>query len=243
MNETIELMMRHRSIRRFTDAEVPAEDLRQAVAAGQMASTSAAVQAYCCLHVRNRATREKLAVLAGNQKQVANCGAFLVICADTRLHRLLAARAGEPYDARLEAYLVAVIDASLFAQNLALALEAQGYGICYIGGLRNELRAVDQLLELPHGTYPLFGLCVGMPAQDPSPRPRLPVEAVLFEDRCPDDDVLLTRLAEYDDAYRRYLEARGAAAQGWTEAMAGRYRTPQRTDLAPFYADKGAMLR
>jgi len=242
MNETLDLMKQHRSVRRFKDQPIPDDHIRQAVAAGQMASTSSAVQAYCCLHIRNQGTREQLAVLAGDQKQVAHGGAFLVLCADTRVHRLLAERAGEPYHATLEAFLVAVIDASLFAQNLALAFESMGYGICYIGGLRNRLPDVDALLELPHGTYPLFGMCVGVPDQAPSQRPRLPIEAVLFDDRCPDDTALLDVLGGYDERYRRFLTERGAPATGWTEGIAGRYRAPTRPELALFYAGKGADL-
>ena len=40
-----------------------------------------------------------------------------------------------------EDFIVATVDASLFAQNLALAAESLGYGICYIGGIRNNPRS------------------------------------------------------------------------------------------------------
>ncbi|MEO0511408.1 MAG: NADPH-dependent oxidoreductase [Planctomycetota bacterium] len=244
MNDTIALLKNHRTIRRFTDEPVPDGNIREAVAAGQMASTSSAVQAYSILRVRDDIKRRKIAELCGPQDKVAECPAFFVVCADSRRHRLAAERDGFDYDQRLEAFLVGVIDASLFAEKMAIALESMGYGICYIGGLRNCLSDVDAVLGTPEGVYPLFGLCVGRPDEEPSRRPRLPVDAVLMEETYDSDDRVLAKLDEYDATYRAYLADRGAPSEdGWSQRMAQKYPTPSRPDLAAFYAGKGADLR
>ena len=151
MNDTISLMMRHRSIRRYMPEPVPDHHVRQAVEAGQAASTSSAVQAYSLIQVTDPDHRQRLAELTGPQEKVARSGAFFIVCGDARRHRLFAERAGERYAARLEGFLLAVIDATLFAQNLVLAFESLGYGVCYIGGLRNQLPEVDRLLAVPEG--------------------------------------------------------------------------------------------
>jgi FMN reductase (NADPH) len=245
MNETLRLIHRHRSIRRYAATPVPAEDVRTAVAAGQAASTSSAVQAYALIQVTDPDERRTLAELTGPQEKVERCGAFFVVCGDTRRHRLATTRSGRAYEARLEAYLLAVIDATLFAQNLVLAFESLGYGICYIGGLRNQLADVDALLEIPEGVYPLYGLCVGVPAEEPSARPRLPVEAVLFEGRYPDDATMRARLDDYDAAYLDYLDDRGVAAdrrRTWTDLMADKFAATQRPDVGAYYRSKGADL-
>ncbi|MCA9285748.1 MAG: NADPH-dependent oxidoreductase [Phycisphaerales bacterium] len=242
MNPTIELLHRHRSIRRYTDQVVPDEALREAVAAGQAASTSSAIQSYCVIHVRDMAKRRRLVELTGNQEKVAACGAFLAVCGDTRRHRLAAARDGKTYDARFEAFLLAVIDASLFAQNMVVALESMGYGICYIGGLRNRPFEVDELLDLPEGVHPIFGLCVGVPAEAPAARPRLPVDAVLFDDAYPDDPAVLAELERYDTAYERYLVERGAEPRRWSSIMADKFTSPVRADQAAYHRAKGARL-
>jgi FMN reductase (NADPH) len=245
MNETIDLIRRHRSVRDYRPDSVPAHHIRAAVEAGQAASTSSAVQAYCLIHVTRENDRRRLVELTGGQTKVAACGAFFVICGDTRRHRLIASRRGEPYEARLEAFLVAAIDASLFSQNLVLAFESLGYGICYIGGLRNHLSEVDALLDLPGGIYPLYGLCVGVPADDAgaSRRPRLPVEAVLFEDGYPTDEQMLELVDSYDETYMAYLKHRGAEPRSWSAAMTRMHSEPRRTDLATYFAAKGADLR
>ncbi|MEM8757564.1 MAG: NADPH-dependent oxidoreductase [Planctomycetota bacterium] len=242
-NDTLDLLLNHRTIRNFTDDPVPDEHIRAAFEAGQMASTSSAVQAYCAIRVRDMDTRRAIADLCGPQPKVAECGAFFVICGDTRRHRLAAQRERQPYDQRLESFLVAAIDASLFAEKAVIAFESMGYGICYIGGLRNNVGEVDRLLELPEGVYPFFGLCVGVPAETPGKRPRLPVETVLFNDRYPSDEAMLEKLAEYDAGYIEYLRERGVAEPvAWSVQRGRGYAEPKRTHVGSFYTSKGARL-
>jgi len=238
--EVLRVMGAHRSIRKFASTPVPDEHVRIAVAAAQRAATSSWIQAYALLQVEDPTTRRQLVPLVGDQPQVAEAGAFFVVLGDTRRHRLLAERAGAPYANNLEVFLLAVIDASLFAQNLALAFEAQGYGICYIGGLRNELAAVDRLLALPYGVYPLYGLTVGVPAEDPLPRPRLPVEGVWFKDRYPTDAELLAEVAKHDVEARAHYAGRGLVNRDWSGATWRKFRAPMRPDIARYYAEKGA---
>lgn len=242
MNETIQLMHAHRSIRRFTDDPVPDAAMVEAVRAGQMASTSSAVQSYTLIRVRDGQKRAEIAELAGPQDKVVRCGAFFVVCADTRRHRLLCERAGEPYANTFENFLVSIIDASLFAQNMTLAFESMGYGACYVGGVRNDLGRVRSVLGTPEGVYPLYGLCVGVPDQSPSARPRLAPEAVLFEDAYPDDATLLAGVGAYDAVYRAYLAERGAPTQDWSRAMVRKHHEKTRADAGAFYASCGAML-
>ncbi|MFG0274855.1 MAG: nitroreductase family protein [Phycisphaerales bacterium] len=243
MNPTIETMLAHRSIRRYRPDPIPEGDILRAVEAGQAASTSSAVQAYCVIRVRDEGARRRLVGLTGGQEKVASCGAFFVICGDSRRHRIAAAMHGEPYETRLEGFLLAVIDASLFAQNFALALESMGYGVCYIGGLRNDLPAVDALLDLPEGVFPLYGLCAGLPDESPRARPRLDPASVLFDDRYPDDDTVRAQLAEYDARYEAYLRERdGGAGRAWSAVMAARFVSPDRVGIGAYYRAKGADL-
>ena len=233
----------HRSIRRYLDEPVRDEDVRRAVSAGQAAATSSAVQGYCVIRVRDAERRGRIAELCGPQAKVAEAPAFFVVCGDARRHRLVVERSGGSYEQRLEGFRLCVIDAALFAQNMVVALEAMGYGTCYIGGLRNDLHAVNRVLSVPEGVYPLFGLCVGRPAEEPMERPRLGVDAVLLEEVYPGDEAMLGMIDEYDGRYRAYLRERGAAeVVGWSEAMAGKLGGVRRPELGSFYTGRGARL-
>lgn len=242
MNEVLERIAAHHSVRRFAPEAVPDERVRAVVEAAQMAATSSWIQAYCLIQIRDRPTRAALRELCGGQAQVQEAGAFFVVCADVRRHQLVARAAGAPYIANLETFLLAVVDATLFAQNLTLGFESLGYGTCYIGGLRNRVAEVDRLLELPEGVMPLFGLCAGVPAEgdDAVRRPRLPVEAVWMQERYVSDDRMRELLARYDLAAEEHYGARGLAGRNWTGGIWRKFRVPLRDHLRRYYESKGA---
>ncbi len=62
-----------------------------------------------------------------------------------------------------EQLLVATIDTALMAQNVAIAAESEGLGLCYIGGIRNNPQDVSEILKLPEHVYPVFGMCLATP--------------------------------------------------------------------------------
>ena len=75
-----------------------------------------------------------------------------------------------------EDLLVATTDVALFAQNIAVAAESKGYGICYIGGVRNQPEAIAELLQLPKGVAPMYAMSIGVPNEANDVKPRLPID-------------------------------------------------------------------
>jgi len=237
-------MADHRSVRAFLPDPVPDAHVRRAVEAARQAATSSWIHAYSLLQVTDPAERATLADLTGGQPQVAEAGAFFAVCGDVRRHRLVAERLGKPYVGNLETFLLAVVDASLFAQDLVLAFESMGYGTCYIGGLRTRLPEVDALLELPDGVWPLYGLCVGVPdpARPTATRPRLPVDALLMKDRYLDDEAMLAQIDAFDEEAAAHYAARGLEGRNWTGGLWRKFAKPVREHLFAYYTDKGARL-
>ena len=242
MNPIINQMHAHRSIRAYTGEVMPDSELHAAFEAAQCASTSANVQVYSVVRVTDKETLQAMIGLTGGQEKVAQCGTFLVICGDLRRHRLLARRASCECVENLESFLMCAIDTSLFAQSLALATESLGWGTCFIGGLRNDLAAVGELLNVPQGVYPFFGLCIGRADEEPWKRPRLPINAVLFDDRYPDDEAMLAMMQEYDEHMAAYYEQRGASGRRWIGQMELFFAKPRRTGDRSFYESQGASL-
>lgn len=248
MNEVVAGLMQHRSVRSFEPTPVPEEQLREIVAAGQMASTSSNVQAYSVIAVTEPALKRELAALTGNQEYVETCPVFLVWCAD--LHRLVKVSSVHAQDGReiyadtAESFIVATVDASLAAQNAAAAAESMGYGICYIGGIRNRIAEVSSLLGIPELAYPVFGMCVGVPAATSGQRPRLPVEAVLHREVY-ESDRALDPVGEYDETMVRYLQIRteGRKDTPWTEIMADWLARPNRLHMMEFLQGRGMLRR
>lgn len=247
MNETIELMMKHRSVRKFKPDPVSKEQLAAIVAAGQMASSSSSVQAYTIIAVTEQEQKAKLAELAGNQSYVNECPVFLVWCAD--LYRLSDAAKRhlpekESYEDSTENFMVATIDVALASQNAALAAESLGFGIVYIGGLRNRIEEVSEVLGLPDGVYPVYGMCIGVADQDTGIRPRLPLDAVLHHGRY-NAEQTLKGVESYDETTAAYMKERtqGERSTSWSEMMAKRLTEPVRLQMKPFLEGKGFLKR
>lgn len=248
-NDTISLLMRHASVRKFKDMPVSEEQLTAIIGAGQMASTSSNVQAYSVIAVTDSALKSELAGLAGNQAYVEQCPVFLVWCAD--LYRLREVTKphlqGETsYEDSTENLIVATVDVALAAQNAAVAAESLGLGIVYIGGIRNQIAKVSELLGLPELVYPVFGMCVGYPDPDgaSSLRPRLPLEAVLHRNHY-NAEATVEQVKTYDQVSSDYMRKRthGAKDTPWSVIMAERLAQPARLHMKEFLLEKGFFKR
>ncbi|PAU78459.1 oxygen-insensitive NADPH nitroreductase [Halomonas salipaludis] len=243
MNPTIELLKSHRSIRKFTDQKIPRELLLELVRAGQAAATSSHIQAYSVIHVTDPAKREMIAELAGGQGYIASCSDFLVFCADMKRPTEASERTGaKVVRGMTEQLLVASVDAALMAQNVVVAAESEGLGICYIGGIRNNPQQISDLLALPDHVYPVFGLCLGYPAHDPDVKPRLPVEAVLMENTYRED---LAPVADFDATMHRYYSERsgGNKDTDWSRNLQPLFDTKLRPHMRDFLVKRGFEMK
>jgi len=241
-------LLGHRSIRKFADRAVDDDTLAALVQAAQCAPTSHHVQAYTIIQVKDRANRAAIAQLAGPQVWVDQAPVFLVFCADlTRLIR--AAKAlGEPSDTGwTEHFIVATVDTALVAQNLMTAAESMGLGGVFIGGIRNDPQQVATLLNIPDQAYPVFGMCLGWPGQDPGPKPRLPLSLVLRQDRFDDPmtDADEAALEAYDQTMVAYYQARDTNLKttAWTRLMAKFVAQQTRPHMKAFLEQKGFSLK
>ncbi len=178
MTPTIELICGHRSIRHFTDEPISDAQCEAIINSARATSSSSFLQCSSIIRITDKALREELVTLTGGQKHVAQAAEFWVFCADFNRHLQICP------DAQLglaEQLLLGVVDTAMMAQNALIAAESLGLGGVYIGGLRNNIEAVTKLLKLPQHVLPLFGLCLGWPADNPDLKPRLPASILVHE--------------------------------------------------------------
>jgi FMN reductase (NADPH) len=246
-NETLELLNRHASVRQYKDTPVSEDQLAAIIGAGQMASTSSNVQAYSVIAVSDPALKSQLAALSGNQTYIDQCPVFLVWCAD--MYRLRQAAAphledAPTYEDSTENLIVATVDVALAAQNAAVAAESLGLGIVYIGGIRNQIDEVSELLGLPELVWPVFGMCVGYPAAPTGQRPRLPLQTVLHHNGY-NAKTAMEQVKVYDEETRVYLRERTGGKQDvpWSALMGKRLVEPVRLHMKEFLQGKGFLRR
>ncbi|SIT88879.1 oxygen-insensitive NADPH nitroreductase [Edaphobacillus lindanitolerans] len=237
----IELLMSHASVRDYEDKALDRETVARLVRAGQHAASSHFVQAYSVIHVTDPDKRKALAELSKNPKQFLGAGAVLIFCMDFRRLEKAAGLHGSSISfANAEALLVGVTDTALFAQNVAVAAESEGYGICYIGGVRNAPAEISEVLGLPDGVAPMYGMTIGVPAVRHEVKPRLPLEAVLHENEY-DDEKYDRLLPEYDRTIREYYASRSANTKedDWTSSMARFLKDQRRVHMKEFLEKRG----
>ncbi|WLD94202.1 oxygen-insensitive NADPH nitroreductase [Alkalihalobacillus sp. AL-G] len=243
MNQTIDTILNHRSIRSFKDEPLTEEQISTIVQCAQAAATSSYLQVYSIIGVKEPVKKKKLAELAGNQEYVEDNGHFFVFCADLNRHKLAAELEGIPIENVIETlestekFMVGMIDAALAAQNAVIAAESMGLGICFIGGLRNNLPEVAKVLKTPDRVVPLFGLCVGVPDQQPGQKQRLPIDNVYHVDEyIQDESQFKQQLSNYNEDISDYYLKRtqGKRSHTWTEIVTGKMTKPVRMYMKDF---------
>ena len=245
MNATIETMRSHRSIRKFTDKAIPDKIIEIILTSAQCAATSSFVQAYTIIRVEDQQNRQAIAKICGSQPWVIDAPVFFVFLAD--LNRLEAAcrkHGKEMADGYMEQFIVATVDTALVGQNTLLAAESMGLGGVFIGAIRNNPKKICDMLNLPEKTYPVFGMCLGYPDDQPPVKPRLPLECIFMKETYQTDGGD-AGLNAYDETTRRYYLSRDSNLKDetWSCQMAGFMSQVIRPHMKAFIESKGFCIR
>jgi FMN reductase (NADPH) len=251
---TIDLIYRHSSVRSYKPDPIPVAMIEQIVSAAQHASTSSSLQAYSIIAVTENSKRQELAELCGDQDHIRQAPLFLTWCADlSRMDHICSMRGYTQITDYTENFLIAAFDALLASQNAALAAESFGLGICFIGSIRRNPEEVINLLDIPKLVFPVVGMTVGWPSQEPQLRPRLPLDIVLHWERY-NRTINDEELNAYDQAMIAtgiYKNIQGPVQQsssqtediGWLEISARRVSRADRTLLRNSIEKQGFKMK
>lgn len=210
-NDTLEVILSHRSVRKWLDESVTEEQIRAIVAAAQSAPSSSNKQTVSVVAVQDAGIKKELQVVGRQMfNHIETAPVVLIWCIDYSIARMLAERDGKELGA-LEYFDEAglgFLDAGIMSQNAAIAAESMGLGTVYLGSMRNDMERVQELLQLPEHVVPVVGLAIGHP--DPTERagikPRLPQDAVLHWDvyGAPRPELIDAYDTTLDTYYSRY---------------------------------------
>ena len=192
MNSFEDILLKRRSIRKYSAEDIDDATLNAILEMGCRASTTGNMQPYSIIVTKDSEMKKKLAPFHFNQKMVVEAPVMLTFCADfNRFNKWCRQRDAEPGYDNFLSFVTAAIDAVIVAQTVAIAAEAKGIGICYLGTAIYTANEIIKALNLPTGVVPVTAITLGLPAENPEQVDRLPLEAVahneVYKDYSADD--------------------------------------------------------
>ncbi len=168
--DVFEAIRVRKSVRSFLDRQISDATLERVLEAARLAPSARNGQEWRFVVVRDKATRERIAVEAARQPFIGTGALLLACCAETDGRIMRCGQAAYP------------IDVAIAMDHLTLAAAAEGLGTCWIGSF-DELR-VKQVLAIPAEVRVVQLMPLGYPA-DPAPveKIRLPMDTIVRYDR------------------------------------------------------------
>ena len=183
MSDIKEQIASHRSIRKYQSKSIPDDILRQILEAGIAASNTGNMQVYSMIVTKDENLRKQLWEVHFRQDMVLQAPVVITFCADiNRFSKWCRLRKADPAYDNLLWFCNAAIDATLASQNVALAAESFGLGICFLGTTTYNSERIIDILKLPVGVMPVTTLVVGYPDEQPPLTGRLPFDAVVHNE-------------------------------------------------------------
>lgn len=181
--EIFEALHQHRSIRQYKPDPVDDALLDEILAAGLRASSSGNMQSYSVIVTTEPALRQRLFHPHMEQNMVLDAPVLVTFCADFRRMRKWLTLSDAPMNFdNFMSFMIGAIDATLASQNVALAAEAKGLGICYMGSTLANCDQIGEILQCPPGVVPVVGFSLGYPAEAPEVRDRLPLTGMVHRE-------------------------------------------------------------
>ena len=148
-----EAIFGRRTIRKFSQEELPVQTLRDLVDAARMAAHGGNVQPLKYSIVTGKELRERVfettkwaaCIPDGTPKEGERPVAYIIVYADTNIKK------------------ECMVDAGAAVTNIMLAAHEMGLGSCWIGSLNRQI--LGELLQTPEHLKILYAVALGYPAQ------------------------------------------------------------------------------
>lgn len=179
----LDFIKNRRSIRKYTDKEIPSTVLKGLLEESFRASTMGNMQLYSVVITRDRTMKKRLAPAHFDQPMITEAPVVMTFCADFhRFSKWCIERKAAPGYNNFMSFLNAMSDTLLVVQNFCTLAEANGLGICYIGTTIYNPDPIIELLKLPPLVVPVATITVGYPNENPVQPDRLPAEGLIHEE-------------------------------------------------------------
>lgn len=213
-NPTIDVLLNRRSIRKFKNEPIDTNTIATLETVAQHAASSQYLNDWSAIRVEDQAIKDRIASI-GNQAYIAEAPLLYVFILDEHRNARIAAAQGVDVDSdecTLDSgyrFTQAQNDAVLALHAMETAAYSLGLGCVILGSILNDVPGLIDAMKLPKYTYPVLGLAIGKPDQEPALKPRMPRDMQFFVNEYPaDDGRALEGLGAFDDEVHQYYDLR-----------------------------------
>jgi nitroreductase len=157
------------SVRSYLNKPVEQDKLDRVLEAARLAPSGSNRQPWKCVVVRDAETRKKLVRACSDQTFVGQAPAVIAAVGLTPDRMMSCGVPGDP------------VDVAIALEHVALAATAEGLGTCWIGAFHQD--QVRALLGVPANAKVIEVMTLGYPADQPRPKTRKPMKALVCYDR------------------------------------------------------------
>jgi len=206
----INRQLEHRTIREFTEQSIPTEIYEQLIEVGRRTATSNGMQGCSIIRVTDAAIKKEIAEVC-KQEYVARAPELFIFVVDQYRNYQIGKEKNCTEEANdMDRFFQGFTDACITAQNMVNAAESLGLGTVYLGSILNDAEKICELLKLPELTFPVVGLGIGYPNQNPQLKPRMDMRLRVFENHYTIFDNYLEEIKDYDEEMHNYYDLRNA---------------------------------
>ena len=166
MNPVIQSLFDRKSVRAYTDQEIPEQAIHTILSAATQAPSPGNQQLYTILQISDPELKHRLSISCDNQPFIAKAKLVLVFCADClKWYNAYKTAGCTPRKPGVGDLMLAVSDANIAAQNAVTAAESLGIGSCYIGDIMENIETQQDILGLPNYVFPAAMVVFGYPTE------------------------------------------------------------------------------
>ena len=151
--DVMDAIKKRRSVRSYQDKEVEQEKLNLVLESARLAPSAKNFQEWRFVVVKDKQTRQKLAVAANNQIFVGQAPVVIACCSEKSDYVM---RCGQ---------LTYPIDIAIAIDHMTLKATEEGLGTCWIGSFYED--KVKEILGIPKEVKVVELLTLGYPASEP----------------------------------------------------------------------------
>lgn len=210
-NSTIKTLLTRRTIRSFKDKKLTEEEKDWIERAAQQAPTSQFRNSWSAIRIEDKKILKEIAALA-YQDYIAEASVLYIYLVDNHRNIEIAKEHGIPENKinfkDSYAFFQGYQDAMLALSAMMTAADSLGLGTLVLGSVLIDIPALIRMLKLPLYTFPVLGLAIGYPNQDPAIKPRMPKNDQIFENSYPSSVNFTQDLEEFSKKTGQYYDLR-----------------------------------